>query len=1399
VIAAALSRTRLLATLVALVTFVGLLSWWTMPRQEDPSFAERFATVVVAYPGASAPDVERLVLQPVEDELIGIPELREVIATARPGVGVFRLRLKDTVASTETDAAWDEVRRSLAQAEQELPADALAPSFDNGVGDPASAVYLLTGTPDLLALRDSARRLQDRLERVEGVKRVTLLGDPGRRIRVELDPLVARRVGLQAPVLAQQLRDANVTLPAGSVEVDGRNLVLRSLGELSDVADVRALPVLLPGGSTVPLGSLATVAEAPRFPATTRVLRDQVASVGVNVIPVPEQDLVALGDRLQAAVDGLALPHELHVFQFQPTLVERRIGQLTTSLVTGVLIVAGVLMLLMGPRMGFVVSAIVPLVALASVGVYAVGGGVLHQISIAALVLALGLLVDNAIVMAEAVQQHLDAGHDNPAAAAVHELGIPLGTATGTTVAAFVPMLLSEGGTADFTRTIPLVVILALVLSYVYALVITPNLAAFALRPSTGGPGRGDRIARRIAALAIGWPRTVLVALALAVVGAGFASLAVPAEFFPLSDRDQVVVTMALPEGTHPDTTLETARAFAGAMAEHPAVAHSTAFVGGGLPRFYYNLNDTPNSPHRAVVVLDAPEADLEALMADVRAKRARWPDATLVPSRLQQGPPVGAPIQLRLTSDDAGALADASDAVVRALRAIPGTRDVETTLGTGVPSLELAPRDAWALRRRVGRASIALATLAQTHALPAGTVRLGTDALPVELTSTEGEGTPVERLATVPVATPTGPVPLAMLADAAPRWQPASITRRDGVREVTVSAQLMPGTSFTDVLASYDAADVALPDGVASTTGGEAEGSGEANTALLRTLPLGMGLLVFFLLLEFDSFRRLGIVLTTVPLAAVGVIPGLALSGQPFGFMSLLGLLALVGIVVNNAIVLLNVVERRRDEGASVAEALTDAVRLRMRPILLTTVTTVAGMLPLAFSASALWPPLAWALLSGLIASTVLTLVAVPALYAWLFDRPAGPRRRWALLALVLPATAGAAPMPLDDFLAAAAVSPTVEAVRLDARAQGSLATSAWLDAATPRLTAGGDVRRLEEEIAIDTPIGPFVQQPKQVGTFGVRVTQPLLDAAGWAGARAARQGALAAAAGADRTREAVVRELGLAYLELASLQGDREAVGRQIAALEQVARDARTAVELDLALDSDALRAEVALDEARLATSRLDAAMASLGERLAAAIGASEPVEPVVSGAEGFVGSSRPDLLAAERAVAASEAGRVAQGLALVPRVLLDVGWQTTDNRTLVATSWADGGVRAEWALGGGRFTRVAAASLQRRAAHERLVDLRRSVAVEQAAATREEAVAAEAVAVRRQSVLRVEEAARVLRDRYGAQLVPLTDVLQIEAELTSQQAALTRARLDVVRARLEAAHAGSCASGC
>ncbi len=1394
-----LERRRLVAALTFLLCLVGLAAWTTMPRQEDPSFVSRFGTVVVPFPGADAARVERLVLDPLRDELAAVPDLHEVQATARSGVAVLQLRLDDAVY--DTDAAWDDVRRALSDAT--LPERAGPVRFDDDIGDPASFVVLVHGNPDPLVLRDGARAVEEALRRVPGVARIETLGDPGAVVQITIDPGTARRLGLSPAALAQLVAARNLVLPGGSLEADGRTLVLRPETELATVDDLKATPIPLPGGAALPLGELATVELRPEEPAPTHLLHDGEPAVGLAVVPVMPRDLVAFGDDVHGTLDRLAdelAPLQLHVMADQPQQVRDRLAELTGSLLMGVLIVAGVLFVAMGPRLGTVVSAIVPVVALATIGVYAMGGGVLHQISIAALVLALGLLVDNAIVVAEAVQQHLDAGQAPMDAArlAVRELATPLFTATGTTLAAFAPMLLSSGGTADFTRTIPIVVVTSLVLSYVAAIAVTPLLAALLLRPGTGETGRLERFADRLAAVLTRRPRTVVAGVFAALIASGSLLPLVQQQFFPLSDQARIVVTLELPEGTHIERTRSLVERFDHDLADLDGVEHHTGFIGRGPPRFYYNLNDVPSAPHAATLVLSLTDKDhVDAVLSEVRTLAHEVPDALVVAKRLQQGPPVGAPVEVRLRGDDLAALHRAADDVARVLRDVPGTLDVRTTMGLGVPQLTMAIDDAAAARRGATRTDVALALLGETRGLDAGTWTGGWDDVPVRVRGLDGEATDPARLDAL--ALPGTRVPLGQVVHSDLRWGPAAIHRRDGVREVRVLAELAPGTPFSAV--QQAAEPLLLPldrTDVDRSWGGESEGSQKANAALLATVPVGLGLLVFFLLLEFDSMRRAGLVLLTVPLAATGVVPGLALSGAPFGFMSLLGVIALTGIVVNNAIVLIDRIDRAREEGMDVPSAVRDAVRVRLRPILLTTATTVSGMLPLALSGSSLWPPLAWAMISGLLASTLLTVLAVPALYLLLFGGQAPTPNPSAVLTAVLALfllapTAHAETLTLDQVLARAAEAPLATAPVEQARARRHDAQAAWLSATGPAIGASLTTVERDDPVQLETPLGPITQQPKSQVDAGLDASLPLLRASGWADASAASAASQAARDDAARRIQDQQRQAASLVFDLWSLEAQRDAARAFADSLQAVARRLEEQETQGLVVPADRLRAEVAAIGADQDVFALDQQRLVLQKQLGALLGSAEPVDVAPDAAEqpDPTGVVRLDLAAVDHQLAALARQRSALALGFVPDLDLYGKVLYSDSAALVDDTWLEGGLRATWTpvARGTRVPRIASLSAQRRAVEQqrRALELQIGVDVERAAAGRR--TAERGVQVRRTALDQADQAAQVIQDRYDQGLATLTDLLQVQAERRRAAASLRVAEVDVQRQQLEA----------
>ncbi len=989
-----LGQSRLIMTAAGLLAAVGLFAWLTMPRQEDPEMTVRWALVSVEFAGADAEKVESLIVDPLEEHLAEVDELRRTVATARAGFASVMLVFRDSVDKEELDDAWKDVEDALDRAEQEFPDGAGEAVLDRGISDQTSVVWALQGGGDPSELHRLAEDIKDDLLSAPNVAKVELIADPGEQITIELDDAAGHRYGLTPTFLQQQLHARNAGVPGGAVRVGDKMASLRPGTEFRTLEELRGTPIVLPSGTTVPLEEVADVEFGARNPRIDRVRHDGVPAVAVAVVPREGINLVQFGAAMRETAETLRARYpsaQLEELIFQPERVESRIAGLGRSLLLGIGVVALVLCVAMGVRMGAVVAAVIPLVAFAALALYAASGGMLHQMSIAALVIALGMLVDNAIVVAEHVQGRIDEGMPplRAAAGSVRELALPLGAATGTTMAAFVPMLLSEGGVGEFTRAIPILIMLTLGISYVYAILVTPVLSNWLLRRRAPQKTATwlERVSAVVGRIAVRRPLVVLT-LAVAIVVASFASVGlVEQRFFPASDRNQVLVDLRLPEGSHLDEIDGYAKALETELSARHEVRSTASFVGRSAPHFYYNLNTTPRAPHFAQLVVTTEGKEENAgLIEFIREFSAtQMPRVEVVARGLEQGPGLPAPIEVRLTGKDFPSLRTAAERVIEQLEQVPGAVDIREDGGLGVPNIEIEVDDAAAARFGVDRLDVADALRGHTYGLGVGQYRGGDDPVPIVVRSPQGENTPVAGLPALRVgARAESAVPLAQVAKTAVTWRPAAIYHYKGDRKVSVLSELAPGAVSSSVVADLMVRmqDVQLPEGVTLELGGENEGSNEANTALLQTLPLGLLLLVGFLMMEFNSFRRVGIVMTTVPLAAAGVVPGLIFGQQPFGFMSLLGVVALVGIVVNNAIVMVDVVERRRSEGASIDEALIDAVGKRTRPILLTTVTTVAGLLPLALSPTALWPPLAWAMISGLMASTALTLIVVPALY---------------------------------------------------------------------------------------------------------------------------------------------------------------------------------------------------------------------------------------------------------------------------------------------------------------------------------------------------------------------------------------------------------------------------------
>ncbi|MGD8579147.1 MAG: efflux RND transporter permease subunit [Lysobacterales bacterium] len=1000
-IARALDQRRMIISLTVLLSLTGLAAWMGMIRQEDPAFPYRYGYVMVRFPGADVEQVEHLVAKPLEEEISEVAEVDEIRTTIRAGFMHSVVGMKQTVY--DTDNVWDRIRVAVARAQARFPEGVSEPVVDDRQVDAATVVLAVGGSDDLLELQQAARRLRNRLYSLGAVSRVRLYGDSGDQVTVAIDDSRIQTLGITPEQIVGQLQARNEIIPGGWVAADGRQTLVRPQTEFRSVPEMANTPIVLQEGVTVPLSAVAGVGLGVAEPPveTAWMNGSQVVAVAITVTR-NSYNVVQFGESLRAFIDEIRpefAPLTIEEMFYAPRHVSERLSELGRSLLLGIAIVGGVLLLIMGPRMGLVVALIVPLVTLSSLSLFAMGGGVLHQMAVAGLVIALGMLVDNAIVMVENIQWHIDKGASaiEAAVTSVREMARPLGAATGTTLAVFVPMAISRGDTADFTRAIPMTIMIMLGMSYVFAILVTPLLGRFGLRPRTAGagPGRLAAAGTAIGRFSVRHGPWVVAAAAVLVVAAAAGGRYIGQEFFPDTDRRQLVVDIYYPEGTPIDVTTGFVQRLTAELQSFPESVDVFAFSGNTGPRFFYNLNENPRSPQVGRIVVNTRTLEgIQPLMDWVRTQASdRWPEVQIVARRLSQGPPAPAPVELKVIGQDRAELARYADRLAAMLRDMPGTVDVRHNLGIGIPSLRFEFNDSIADARGVSRRQLAQALARQTQGVPIGHYRGGDDPVPIVLRSREGSAFSLEQLLAVNAyAAPHRGIPLMDTGRSSMEWQTAVIHRLDLEPVVTVYSELKPGVSYPEI---YDEVfrrlpELALPTGVRVEAGGYQESSGEANTALFKTLPMGLLLLLFFLLLQFNSFRRVAIVLVTVPLAVTGVVPGLLLTGYPFGFTAMLGVITLVGIVVNNAIVLIDTIDTHLDAGMEPADAVVQAVGRRTRPILLTTLTTVAGLMPLTFASSTLWPPMAWSIISGLLASTVLTLGVVPTLSYWLL-RPTG------------------------------------------------------------------------------------------------------------------------------------------------------------------------------------------------------------------------------------------------------------------------------------------------------------------------------------------------------------------------------------------------------------------------
>jgi multidrug efflux pump len=1022
----AIRHRALMLFAVLVLGAAGTYSYLHLGRAEDPSFTIKSMIVNVSWPGATASEMQTQVADRIEKKLQELPWLDRVETYSQPGTSFIQVILSDRTPPSKVKDLWYQVRKKVGDIRGDLPAGITGPSFNDEYGDVYSALYMLTADGLTLAeLKARAEDIRQNLLRVPNVNKVDLIGDQPPKIFIEFSHAKLATLGVTPQQIFDSIAKQNAVVAGGSVDTNADRVNLRVTGGLTGLDAVRAVPVEA-NGRTFRLGDIATARRGYQDPPSFLVREDGRPAVGLGVSMQDGANIMTLGADLKRAMTAVAaeLPVGIEVTQIadQPHIVEESISEFVETFVEALGIVLVVSFISLGLRTGVVVALSVPLVLAIVFAVMYAAGLDLHRITLGALIIALGLLVDDAIIAIEMMVVKMEQGFDRARAAtfAWTSTAFPMLTGTLVTAAGFLPVGFAKSSSGEYAGGIFWVVGLALIASWVVAVMFTPYLGFQLLSdlrkvgahedPDAIYDTRIYRTLRRVIAFALRWRIAVVAVAALAFVGSIGAFGFVQQQFFPTSTRTELFLELRLPEGTAIGVTDAAAKEAESLLVGDPDITTYTSYVGQGAPRFWLGLNPVLPNPNFAQIVIVT--KDLEG-RERVKARLDRaiadgvLPQARARVDRFVFGPPVGFPVQFRVVGPDPMKVRRIAYEVRTVMATNPKIVDAHLNWGEMEKSIRLEVDQDRA--RVMGLTPQDIAQTLQTL-LSGYTItqyREGIEHIDVVARAIPSERLDLERLPALTIATRNGfAVPLSQIARLDYEYEEPILWRRNRDIVLTVRGDIVDNVQAPDVtnevLPKLAAIKAALPYGYRIETGGSIEESVKANASLAAVFPVMAVVMLSLLMIQLQSFSRLALVFVTAPLGLIGATAALLISNRPFGFVALLGLIALAGMIMRNTVILVDQIDRDIASGHSRYRAIIDATVRRARPVALTAFAAILGMIPLA--RSIFWGPMAITIMGGLLVATVLTLVVVPALYAIWFRVSADEEERTGVPAIAEP-----------------------------------------------------------------------------------------------------------------------------------------------------------------------------------------------------------------------------------------------------------------------------------------------------------------------------------------------------------------------------------------------------------
>ena len=1013
----ALEHPALTRYLMVVLMVLGVAAYFQLGQDEDPPFTFRAMVVRAYWPGASAQQVADQVTDKIERTLQEVPYADTIRSYTKPGESLTILQVKEHAPPRDVANVWYQVRKKIGDIRGTLPGGVVGPFFNDEFGDVYGTIYALSADGfSAEEVRQHAERVRSQLLQVPDVAKAELFGVQDEKVFVEVSYKRLAQLGIDFPQVLAQLGAQNAVEGAGVLNTGGNSVQVRIGGQFSSVDELRAFPIraVNPGtgaASSLRLGDIATVRRAYVDPPQTTVRHDGKQIVALGIAMAKGGDIVRLGERLQLATDRIRLDLpvglELQQVQDQPRAVKRSVGEFVVVLIEAVGVVLAVSFVSLGlhtkplridVRPGLVVAITIPLVlAITFITMHYWGVG-LHKISLGALIVALGLLVDDAIIAVEMMVRKLEEGQDRMSAAtAAYDItAMPMLTGTLVTAVGFLPIGMAKSTVGEYTFAIFAVTTAALLISWIVSVYFVPYLGAKLLMTRSKVDGAPHELYdtpfyARFRHL-VNWcvtHRWITIGLTLLTFALGMAGMGrVQQQFFPDSSRPELLVNLWLPEGTDYGATEELTKRVETRLLQEPGVGSVTSWVGSGVPRFYLPLDQIfPQTNVTEMIVLPKDMATREVLRRKLPALLAEeFPEARGRVKLLANGPPVQYPVQFRLVGPDPLVLRPWAEEMKTAMRAHPNMRGVNDNWNESVKVLRLDIDQDKARALGVTSQAIAQASRTVLSGTNVGQYREGDRLIDIVLRQPADERNAVADLTNAYVPTSTGrAIPLTQIAKIKLVWEPGVMWREgrvyaitaqgditDGVQGPTVSSQLWP---------QMQALQARLPVGYRIELAGAAAESSKGQGSILVGIPAMLFITFTLLMLQLQSFSRAMLVFLTGPMGIAGVAAALLVFGRPFGFVAMLGVIALMGMIMRNSVILIDQIEQDRARGVSDWDATVEAAVRRFRPIVLTAAAAVLAMIPL--TRSVFWGPMAVAIMGGLIVATALTLLALPAMYA--------------------------------------------------------------------------------------------------------------------------------------------------------------------------------------------------------------------------------------------------------------------------------------------------------------------------------------------------------------------------------------------------------------------------------